>query len=501
MSPCSCSLRACCNPPWPHSVAALLFAVHPIHTEVVANIVGRAEILSALLVLASLGAYLRFLDGPRHRLAYGLSLLAFTLGPFAKESTLTALPMLAVLHHWREPAAPWRRRVLPLIPFVLSAFFYIGVRVAITGALTYTQQIHILDNPLAHVPWWIRVQTALPILWDYVSLLTVPIVLSSDYSYAQVPIVSSAGDPRFVAAVLTFSAAAVLLIYFRRRLRPLILGLVLTGLAISLTANVLFAIGTIKAERLLYLPSFGWCLACGWLAASAARHRPRATAALISAVLALFAARTWVRNYDWKDNSTLYRSAIRTSPNSAKVLCTWGILEALAERPDEALHFQYRALEILPTYPEPAYQIGSIYYRAEHRNGAALHWFEHSLDLLWEHPRAHLDLGMIRYSQGEFAAAEAAFRTGLRYEPTNPLLLIGLSATRLVEGDRWEAVDLLRRIDALPWMAPEYRSALAERRSAVEQDLAMQSRLTSPARPRHATTASAASVDTAHAGG
>src|SRR5262249_19846307 len=126
-----------------------------------------------------------------------------------------------------------------------------------------------LDNVLAFVPWPVRVRSAFGVLWDYFGLLLVPLVLGADYSYAQVPIIGGWTSPRLLGG-LTLVIGSVLVL--ARDRRPVVTFAVATMLAgLALTSNVLFPIGTIKGERLLYLPSVGWVI----LAAYAVDHYAR----------------------------------------------------------------------------------------------------------------------------------------------------------------------------------------------------------------------------------
>jgi tetratricopeptide (TPR) repeat protein len=448
-------------------VGALLFAVHPIHTEAVANIVGRAETLAALSVLVTAIAFLRFLDSP-HRAtgAYILSVAAFALGPFAKENALNALPILAVVHHWRRPDAALRERIRLLAPFAMAAGFYIVVRLLLTGAITYPERFAAIDNTLATAPWWVRIQTATAILWEYTTLLIAPVQLSADYSFDQIPLVHSIWDPRFLTAVLLFGLIGAVLFAFRRHAREVILGLLLALIAIALTSNIPFPIGTMKGERLLYLPSVGWCLAAGWLGAKAIRVRPNLWAPLLTLVIVLFAARTWARNYDWRDNTTLFEATVRTSPGSAKAHYNLGVAYMREDRLDEAMLQFRRTLQIYPDYADAAFGIGKI-YEVRNVTAGAVAWYTRAIALNWEYHQAHLQLGRLRYELNEFATAEAAFRSGLAVAPGDPPLLLSLSAARLSQGAPWEAQSLLQAYDHSDWIDPEQRIELSRIRDSL----------------------------------
>jgi hypothetical protein len=185
-----------------------VFAVHPIHTEAVTSIVGRAELLAALGVLVVLLTFRRaVLDtGLRRYMWTAVSLLAFTAALLAKESAFTALGLLIVVY-WRvDRHAALRQRIALLAPFVAVAVAYLALRLAIVGTLGLPEAVGPLDNPLAHTDTATRLRTAMTILWQYIGQLTVPLHLSADYSFNQIPLVLSWSDPRFLRAALLHRA-------------------------------------------------------------------------------------------------------------------------------------------------------------------------------------------------------------------------------------------------------------------------------------------------------
>lgn len=452
--------------------AALLFAVHPIHTEAVTSIVGRAELLAALGVLTALLAFRRaVLDtGVRRHMWTAVSLLAFAAALLAKESAFTALGLLVVVH-WRvDRSAMLRQRVAFLAPFVAVAAGYLALRLAVVGTLGLPEPVGPLDNPLAHTDSATRLRTALIILWQYMEHLTVPLHLSADYSFNQIPLALSWADPRFLRAALLCTALAAAIVVAARRAPKLAVAGLFTLIPLLLTANVLFPIGTIKAERLLYLPSVGWCLAAGWLTARASvRHAPAAALTLMVLVTA-FGARAWVRNADWRDENALYAATVGDAPASAKAHHNAAVALERAGRLDDAA-VEFRAtLEIYPDYASAAFGIGHIYALKGIRAGA-VHWYEQALRQDPHFVKAHLQLGLLCAEIRDVDTAEAAFRSGLEIEPRNSLLLVNLAAVRLAQGDRWGAQAIVSQLDHIGTVDAEERELAAAARREIEAEL------------------------------
>jgi tetratricopeptide (TPR) repeat protein len=431
--------------------AAALFAVHPIHTEAVTNIVGRAELLAALAVLLALLAVARALAAPAATAGrwWTASLTAFAIGLLCKESALTAIGLVAIVHWWLVPDDALRRRLRVLAPYVLVGLAYLELRMLVVGALGLPGLPDPLDNPLAHVDLATRLRTALVVLWDYLAVLLLPLQLSADYSFNQVPLAVRWSDPRVLVALFVLIALGAGALAAWRRWPALTLAAALFAVPLTLTANLLLPIGTIKAERLLYLPSAGACLAVGWLVAHWAATRPRAAAAALTVVLALFAGRTWARNADWHDARALYTSAVAVTPESAKAHHNLAVALQHDGELDEALAHYQEALALYPAYAAAAFGIGHLaMLRGD--DAAALRRYHEAVRHDPRLTRAHLQIGLLYQRHHRYDAAEAAFQAGLAGEPSDALLLVNLASVRLSQGDRAGARAALTGLDRAP---------------------------------------------------
>jgi len=436
-------------------VAGLIFAVHPLHTEAVSSIVGRAELLSAIAVLGALLCAARSRRPGARRgawLAGGAAL--FALGLLCKENAFVFLPLLLVAA-WMTDRRGFRPALVGLnlsgeLPLFLGVgVAYLALRWSLFGTLTVGEEISPLDNPLAHTSTPVRLGTALVLLVESLGQLVLPLHLSADYSYSQIPLVETPGDPRLALALAVLCALALLLWLTRSQATAAIGGALFFLGAFSLTANLLFPIGTIRGERLLYLPSVGFAVALGGLAATGLRRSPRATALLLAVVLLGYGVRTWTRNRDWASDATLFAATLETSPNSAKVHHNLGFLAAEEKRyRDAALSFR-TALRIYPRYQEAAFGIGKMYHDRGMTAGA-LRWYRETLALDPRHLKAHLNIGVLHLNAGRLTAAEESFNHGLAIQPDDARMLTGLGFVRLAEGRFDEArarFEEARRID------------------------------------------------------
>jgi tetratricopeptide (TPR) repeat protein len=319
--------------------AALLFAVHPIHTEAVAWASGRSELLATALVLAAWLLHLE--DWPF------LALLCFALGLLSKESAVEFLPLVLAGDYLRGKFKP----AFTYVTYLGVALSYISLLWVVQGRRFGEVGMNFADNPLYTLPAVWRILNALRIAWKYIALQIYPATLSCDYSYNAI-LLYMKWRPMLPALLATL---AVIILWFwalwkRKTVWALAGAIYLVGFAI--TANLLLPIGTIMGERLAYLPSAGFCLllAAVWIALER-RRREFAWALLVLLALAL-GTRTWVRNRDWHDNLTLFSAAVRAVPGSTKMHGNLGGAYMYTGRLEDARKELELALRIYPDIPE-----------------------------------------------------------------------------------------------------------------------------------------------------
>ena len=305
---------------WPSVFIAGLWTVHPLLTESVTNIVGRADLLAGMSVFGGFLIYLKATASAGwRRLAWLGGLLATTtVGVFSKESAVTVIGVIALyeLTWWRE-----RGRIRDLIDGTIAILPPLAVFLyqrSLVLAASPPAVFPFVDNPVAGAGFWVGRLTALKVMAHYLMLVIWPARLSSDYSYPQIPLITGTmGD--WIAWLAVCAIGAVLILLYRRQREMFFWGLFAFGTFLP-GANLVFPIGTIMAERLLYLPAYG-LIACLVLTAYGIGERTRMRwfppAVLLLAMLA-FAVRTWERNPDWRNDLTLAESEVRAAPRSFK---------------------------------------------------------------------------------------------------------------------------------------------------------------------------------------
>lgn len=383
------------------AAGAALFAVHPVHVEAVANIVGRAELLAALFYLAACLLYLWAPEAKR-RIARGARLAGLGLLYFAalasKEIAVTlpaALVLLDLAARSLRSGPPLSRRLrdeAASYGLLAVAFLaYLGLRtLALEGLVG--------DSPhpaLRELSTGPRLLTALAVWPEYLRLLLAPFDLSSDYSPAVLRPAHSLSAGVFAGALVVagLSAAAVA----ARRRAPLIsVAVAWFALAILPVSNLLMPIGVLLAERTLYLPSVGLALAvthvAGWLPALRPPVRWAAAGAIVLAALA-FLARTVMRNPVWRDTDAMYDALIAEHPESYRALWALAGSMEVRGRPELAGRAFREALALAPDDYGLLVDAGRFLGRHDQWHEAE-RLLRHAIAVRPELPRAYRILGL-----------------------------------------------------------------------------------------------------------
>jgi len=306
----------------PALVAAAVFGLHPVASEAVANVVGRADQLAALGVLGGLVCHVRA------RAARGVARVRWTVALgvaaivafFSKENGVVLVAAI-LLWELRGGERSWSG----LVTVLAVAAIYVAARWAVARAGLPPDPTSPVDNPIVEAAFWSGRLTGLAVMGRELGLLVSPQTLSADYSYAQIPVVRFPPTtwPDVVPAPALMAILTLVAIAYRERRRaPLVSFFTLFVLVALLpTANVLTVIGSVMADRFLYLPLAGFAGLVGLLVERIARRgggARRAVFAAIATILVAFSWRTVVRNADWRDERTLWAATVETAPASAK---------------------------------------------------------------------------------------------------------------------------------------------------------------------------------------
>jgi len=428
-------------------LGALLFALHPLHTEAVAGIAGRADLLALVFVLLALLAHLRLPDEPGARVLVPAALLL--LGLLCKEIAVVFLPLVVLL----DLATGRFRKVVRTLPGYLVALALLFLLRYLATDRLFPLPPYFENNPLLGATIPVRITTGMKLLAFGTFQWLFPLRLSADYSYRALLPSHHLLETGPLAGAAVLLVLAVLLLRARRtpqRLLPLLLVI----LPLSIVSNVPFLIGTIYGERLLYVPSAGVCLAMGGLVAGwlGARGSLRTGAvALVLLVGILYPYRTSLRNEEWRNEVTLFAAAARATPESVKVHLLLG--QGRQRRGDlEGAEDAFRASAAIdPTYGHAFVALGRLFLQQERWSEARapfLEAFERSRDPDMRAEGAWR-LGAIASVEGDPREAELWFRRGIEIAPDRAVLHRDLGAVLAAQGRDAEALPHLEKALAL----------------------------------------------------
>lgn len=304
-------------PPVGTLVAGLVFAVHPVHVEAVANVVGRAELLAAgWLLLAILAArrYRSAFHGSR-RWWLGLTVLAAVAAQLSKEHGVVAIALLGldhVLERSRPGQAPRPSAADLYLSVAAATIAYLYLWQAVSGDFVAAAAV----APLRNLTTTQRLAAVLPVQLDVLRLLVWPWDLAPEYGPQTIPVRESwtwiaALGGAVTMAIMTLGVLVV------RRAPAVSFGLLAAGLAYAPTSNLGFVSGVVLAERSLYLSVLAPAMVLGWLVASGGQRQLRLAAAGLSVLLVVsYAVRTVTRVPFWRDTRTVVVEGFISHPES-----------------------------------------------------------------------------------------------------------------------------------------------------------------------------------------
>lgn len=399
-------------------IATMLFAAHPIHSEVVANVKSRDEIFSLLFVVLTLIFFFRYdLKKKTSDLVYAM--IAFLLAMLSKEYAVVGVPAVAVAGVCIFHKRLFKKAVMTFLPLLLSLFVYIGMRYHAVGLASQPVNLEtqdILNDPYLNLK---SVGGAKPKekgsiaaskinrLDDYVSLLVYPNPLSSDYSYRHFPY-SKFNDPMVWLSLLIYIGLIYLTWILWMRRHPMAFALIFYLFFFVLIANVFMDIGATMGERLIYHSSVGFVIALAWGLGEGAewlkkkeQPGPAIAAAVFLAILVLYSIKTWNRSADWKNDYTLFTRDVKYVPNSALTNGNAG-----ARYMDKGIAFK----------DNPARHDSLMYY-----SKIAEGYLLHAVDINPKYVNSYLNLGLCYYYQKNYSLAAKAWSLADLYFNDHPL--------------------------------------------------------------------------------
>jgi hypothetical protein len=404
-------------------LVAALFAVHPVHVEAVGNVVGQAELTTALAVVLAVGLYLRWrqaapaapLSGGR---VAGLGLL-YLVACLTKEHGIV-LPglLLAAEATVLAEAGPWRARVRPLRPLylllTLLALAFLAVRTRVLGSFAGDLSAQTFQSLGA----WPRLLTMLALVPEWVRLLYWPAHLQADYSSQETRVIHTP-DLAVALGAVVLLGAIWLAIRFRRNHPVVAFGILWVLVALFPTSNLVIPTGIVLAERTMFLPSVGAMLVVGDLAvrvwAGLKEGTPilRSLAAVALGTLICAAAiRSAARQPVWANDEVLKTQMVIDAPRSYWAHWLYGDYLYHTDRLAEGERHMRLAIELEPDNAYIQMLLGQR-YQDHGFCQPAVQYLSRAVELTPERWRTRLRLIRCQLDLGRFDDARAQIQAGL----------------------------------------------------------------------------------------
>ncbi len=410
---------------WPSALAAAVFAVHPLRVESVAWIAERKDVLSGLLFVLTLGAYVRYVRNPFSLGRYLLLLAVFALGLMAKPMLVTLPLVLLLLDYWplgrmARAAADGsvaggersNRFSVPLrlvrekLPLLLVAVVFCVVTFWLQGNASALN---------THLSVWWRITNALVSYVTYLGQLFYPVGLAVFYPYPS-------GNPpvgKAIGALVVLACISVGVLACGRRCPYLLVGwLWYLGMLVPVIGLVQQG-SQARADRFTYLPQIGLYVALAWGAADVCRswpHRRWVCGAASALVLAVLMGCAWRQTSFWCDSQTLWTHALACTTGNTRAHYNLGVDLADRNRTDEAMAQYRKALEIKPDFAEAHNNLGSALID-QGRFDEAIDHCRKALETQPDNAIIHACLGRALVSGHRFEEAIGHYRKALEINP------------------------------------------------------------------------------------
>jgi tetratricopeptide (TPR) repeat protein len=434
-------------------LGGLIFAVHPVHVEVVANVVGQAELLAAFFFLLAC----LLVQGVSPRMGSGrlaLVLLCYALATLSKESAITLPGVILLLD---SSKTDWGVRNLG--EYLRKRWRLYGGLALVAGGVLMARFLVLGTVAKAYPPFGAQILEEIPRIWTVAAtwphlfrLLFFPLDLVVEYGPAVIPVFFGWNLENTLGAGLVLSTLVLSLLAWRRgplspqRLegRAVGWGVVWFVITLSPTANIFFLSGILLSERTLYLPSVGFVAAAAWLLLALHRERPWVARGLVVVALSLLALRSWTRTPTWKNNLEVFHTLGEEHPESGRAQWALGDTYFAVGRMPEGYRAYSAAIGISRSHYGVILDLGTSMLTLGHFQAA-----EVLLSFAWEdRPEREVAPGLLATlydNLGRYPEAEEAARASLAGDSAQGVQFHYLSRALAAQGRLEEARDARRR--------------------------------------------------------
>jgi len=422
-------------------ITALLFLAHPLHTEVVANIKSRDEILALLFSLITLYLFINYLESSK-KIFLILSMFTFFLALLSKEITVIFILIIPLFIYFFMDI-PLKKIVLSALPLFAVTLAFIVLRQSAVGqtSIVAVKSNDLVNNTFVGMNVSQKYATIFYTLGLYVKLIFIPHPLTYDYYPYYIPIMNW-GDFGVIFSILFY--LFLLFIAFKGLVNKKYISfcILLYLIPFSLISNILFPVGVFMGERLMYTSSLGFSMLIAYFLVVQLPKKFKVSTfiplIILLPVLGLYSFKTIDRNKAWKDDFTLYETDVKTSINSTHSTHSYGKalfvkaeeLKDKAEQArmiDTAIIYLDKSFRINPNDQNVNYLLGKIYGRYKNDLNKSIYYLNNAANLNPDHFESANDLGIVYAMSGQSGKAIEIWEKTLKKTPQDADLLNNLA--------------------------------------------------------------------------
>jgi protein O-mannosyl-transferase len=368
-------------------ISALIFLIHPIHTEVVANVKSRDEILSFLFIVLTFIYVFRQAETKKSQDLY-LGLMFFFLALLSKEWGITLVALIPLAFYIFRKNSIIQCIKLSL-PYTAIAVFYLLLRYKFVGAGKQGEITEVLNNPFVYATPVQARATEIFILIKYLRLLIFPHPLSADYSWKTIPY-SNFRDALVWVSILVHSVIAYYLYVLLKKRHWAAFAIAFYLSHLFLVSNLVMPIGATMGERLIYHSSFGFVMMAAFFILTGihkiirdTKNKKLAYALLLVLLVVPMGYKTIARNPDWETDNILFMhdawvvpNSVLANGNSGKAFIEYAQKDTVNRQRllDSAIYHLEKAVLLHPKYVNGFLNLGLAYFQKKDLDKAEYYW-------------------------------------------------------------------------------------------------------------------------------
>lgn len=421
-------------------IIGLLFALHPIHTEAVTWVKGRADVLATMFGMFSFYFYILSVKSIQRFNKYlFFSIIFFILALFSKESALSFFIILIIYD------------MIFLKKLVFKKYIYFGII-----SILYIFVRRLVVGSIAPCGWWggcwyYTYLTMTRVFTEYFRLLILPVNLCADYV---VNLSYSLLDIKVFASLLVILSLIIFAFFYAKRY-PIVSFSILFIFAGLIPVSNIVPIEVLLAERFLYLSSFGFCMFLGWILYYYFSKRKFILYIVLILILTPYTILTYQRNKDWKDEFTLWQKTVKQMPNNFRAHNNLAMEYEKIEDFSYALYYYNKALTLMPNlswvydnkeqvYARVYNNIGNIYMKQGNFN-LALQNYQKALELDPNYSQPYFNIGLVFRKLNNLELAIKYYKKAIELNPYVADYYNNLGVVYVLKNDFLEAISYYKK--------------------------------------------------------